>query len=92
MKKLLSIAMIALLTTGCAGISPEHKAEKEALTTLHKSEAKVTRKTIKLGLATAASVAAMDNVFESTKELKEAKQAKEVAKEELKVILEMTEK
>lgn len=86
-RKLLTVAIAVALLSGCAGMSEQQVAEKQALKELHKAEAKVDRKNIKLALATAATVAASDNVAKSLKELKEAKREKTVAQENLNKIL-----
>lgn len=68
-----ALLLSALLLSGCAGLSQQDKDQTQALKTLQKAHAKVERKTIKLGLATTASVAAAKGVITATKELKQAK-------------------
>jgi protein involved in sex pheromone biosynthesis len=85
MNKKIKLIVLAstLIFGGCAGLSQQDKAESVAFKTYQKSDAKVERKTVKLGLATTASALALKNVVESTKELNIAKQERQKAKDTL---------
>lgn len=89
-KIMLVVLASTLVLGGCAGLSQKDKAESVAFKNYQKADAKVERKTVKLGLASSASVIANQNVVKSAKDLEIAKQEREKAKEALKVELDLT--
>ena len=86
MKTVLSVCTLLLLA-GC--VTPQQKAETEALAELHKAENKVTSAKVNLTLATSDSVRASGMVNKTTKALKEANIKRDEAKEKLKEILDI---
>ena len=92
MNKKIKLIVLAstLIFGGCAGLSQKDKAESVAFKNYQKADAKVERKTVKLGLASSANAETIKNVVKSTKELEVAKQEREKAKEALKVELDLT--
>lgn len=79
-----------ILLSGCAGLSQQDRDETAALKDLQKAHAKVERKTVKLGLATTASVAAAKGVITASKELKQAKAEHDQAKVDFCKVLDCT--
>lgn len=85
-----AVLLSAVLLSGCAGLSQQDRDETAALKDLQKAHAKVERKTIKLGLATTASVVAAKGVLTASKELKQAKVEHDQAKVDFCKVLDCT--